>query len=194
METLHERIKRVTQEEVEIVAYSPDWKVLFQNEKLNLEKLLPRELLKRIEHFGSTAIPNMPAKPIIDILIEVTSLAETKEKIVPLMEKRGYEYFWRPSHGDDVPPFYAWFIKRNSEGKRTHHLHMVEKDFEHWDRLYFRDYLIENDEIALQYALLKIKLAAEYKNDRVIYTQLKSDFIKTITSLAKEYYTGSKQK
>jgi GrpB-like predicted nucleotidyltransferase (UPF0157 family) len=54
----------------------------------------------------------------------------------------------RPTHGDDGPPYYAWFIKRDRvTGRRTHHIHMVERDFtEHWDRLLFRDYLIEHPE------------------------------------------------
>ena len=59
--------------------------------------------------------------------------------------------------GDDIPPFYAWFIKRDSQGNRTHHIHMVEKDFEHWDRLLFRDYLIKFPDVAHEYHTLKLR-------------------------------------
>jgi len=107
--------------------------------------------VKRIEHFGSTAVPGLPAKSIVVILIEVSDLEETKTRIVPILEAQGYDYFWRSSLDDDKPPFYAWFIKRDHNGVRTHHIHMVEKSFEHhWDRLLFRDYLITHPEITRQ--------------------------------------------
>ncbi len=188
MESLKDRVQRVVQENVEIVSYNPLWPEMFRQEKERLLHLLPIELLGRIEHFGSTAIPCMSAKPIIDILVEVTSLDETKKRIVPILEAEGYEYFWRPTLGDDVPPFYAWFIKRNRNGIRTHHIHMVEKDYEHWDRLFFRDYLIEYPQCAQKYCALKTRLAREYPNDRVAYTRNKTDMIVEITEIAKKYY------
>jgi GrpB-like predicted nucleotidyltransferase (UPF0157 family) len=143
---------------------------------------------RRIEHFGSTAVPGLPAKPIVDILVEVASLDETKQRIVPILEAQGYEYFWRPSWGDDTPPFYAWFIKRDKSGNRTHHIHMVESHFEHWDRLLFRDYLIEHPDIAREYGNLKMRLSGTHQNDRVAYTQAKSDFIRRVTASAKQHY------
>ena len=53
------------------------------------------------------------------MLVEVTNLQATKTRIVPLLESQGYDYFWRPTHGNDGPPFYAWFIKRDPSGTRT---------------------------------------------------------------------------
>jgi len=191
METLEERIKRVVQEEIAIVPYNPAWPQTFEQEKRHLLACLPNELVKRIEHFGSTAIPDLAAKPIVDILVEVTSLEETKRRIVPVLEAQGYDYFWRPTRGDDGPPFYAWFIKRDATGKRTHQLHMVEKDLEDWDRLLFRDYLIEHPRIAREYQSLKLNLAHEHPNDRVAYTHGKTEFIVAVTRAAKEYYQQS---
>ncbi len=188
METNEERVKRVVQEKVDIVPYNPDWPRMFLLEKNHLISCLPDTIIKRIEHFGSTAIPRMSAKPIIDILAEVTSLDETKKIIVPILTDQGYEYFWRPSWGDDVPPFYAWFIKRDQNGQRTHHIHMIEHHFEHWDRLFFRDYLIEHPDVAKEYEKVKINLAKSYTNDRAAYTQSKTEFIVKITQLAKRYY------
>jgi GrpB-like predicted nucleotidyltransferase (UPF0157 family) len=133
MESLEDRIRRVVREDVAIVPYDPAWPESFRQEKEHLLSCLPRELLRRIEHFGSTAIPGLAAKPIIDLLIEVTSLKETQARVVPVLEAKSYDYFWRPAMFDG-PPFYCWFIKRNAQGVRTHHLHMVEKHFEHWDR------------------------------------------------------------
>src|SRR5206468_12579828 len=138
-------------------------------------------------------VPGLLAKPIVDILVEVTSLDETKLGIAPILEAQGYDSFWRPSWGDDTPPFYAWFIKRDKDGNRTHHIHMVESHFEHWDRLLFRDYLIEYPDVAQEYGNLKMRLSSAHQNDRVAYTQAKSDFIGRVTETAKQYYTKAQQ-
>ena len=86
-----------------------------------------------------------------------------------------------------MPPFYAWFIKRDSRGKRTHHIHMVEGHFEHWDRLLFRDYLIQHPDVAEDYQRLKIRLAGMYPNDRVAYTSGKTDFILKAMAQAEQF-------
>ena len=192
MESLEERIQRIVQEEIVLVPYNPCWPKTFEEEKLHLIECIPRNILRRIEHFGSTAIPNISAKPIIDILVEVRSLAEVREIVVPILAAQGYEYFWRPTHGDAGPPFYAWFIKRDAHGNRTHHIHMVEREFEHWERLLFRDYLIEHDRSAREYEQLKHQLADTFSNDRAAYTRAKTEFIGKITQMAKEYYTMKK--
>ena len=177
METLAEKIARVVKEDVAVVPYDPRWPALFEAERAHLRLCLPRDLVGRIEHFGSTAVPGLCAKPIVDMLVEVTSLDKAKLRIVPILETQGYDYFWRPTWGDDTPPFYAWFIKRDAAGTRTHHIHMVEPQFEHWDRLLFRDYLIKHPDVARAYGDLKIKLAAAHPNDRVAYTTAKTEFI-----------------
>lgn len=192
METLEQKIKRIMKEEISIEPYNPVWPWMFQNEKEHLLTCLPNNLIRRIEHFGSTAVPNLAAKPIIDMLVEVTSLQETREKIVPILESQGYDYFWRPTWGDNIPPFYAWFIKRNTNGIRTHHIHMVENDFvEHWDRLLFRDFLVKHPETAKKYESLKLRFTNEFQYDRVTYTKSKTEFIQRITQMAKEYYGKS---
>lgn len=188
IETLQDKINRVIKEDVEIVQYDPQWPDMFDEEKAHLYQCLPEELIRRIEHFGSTAIPELAAKPIIDILVEVTSLKRTKELIVPILKSQEYDYFWRPTRGNNTPPFYAWFIKRNSAKIRSHHIHMIESNFEHWDRLFFRDYLREYPEIAKQYQGLKIELSKKYPNDRIAYTKGKTEFIVRITDVAKKYY------
>lgn len=185
---LKERVEKLIKEKISIVPYNPLWLQMFKEEAGYLRRKLPRDLIKRIEHFGSTAIEGLSAKPIIDILVEVTDLEETKKRIVPVLKAEGYEYLWRPAFGDYDPPYYAWFIKRNAEGKRTYHIHMVESDSVLWDRLYFRDYLKEFPKIARNYNDLKVNLSKEYPNDRVKYTEGKSEFIRRITEKAKEYY------
>ncbi len=170
--------------------YDPDWPESFRKEKEYLLSYLPNDLIRRIEHFGSTAVPGLAAKPIVDMLAEVTDLQATRIRIVPVLESQGYDYFWRPTHGDDGPPFYAWFIKRDPRTRaRTHHIHMVEGHFtEHWDRLLFRDYLVEHPEVAREYEALKIRLASASPRDRVAYTRGKTGFIERVTEQAKHYY------
>src|SRR5262245_44563661 len=127
METLEERIRRVAREEVAIVPYDPRWPELFRREKEHLLSCLPGGLVRRVEHFGSTAVPGLAAKPVIDMLVEVSDLQAARVCIVPVLEAQGYDYFWRRTRGDDGPPFYAWFIKRDpATGMRTHHIHIVE--------------------------------------------------------------------
>ncbi len=190
---LRKRIEKVVKEKISLVPYRPIWGKMFKEESEFLLKKLPKSIIKRIEHFGSTAVPGLYAKPVIDILVEVTSLGKTKEEIVPILKGEGYEYFWRPAFGDNGPPYYAWFIKRDSKGKRTHHLHMVEKDSELWDRIYFRDYLKEFPQTAERYNKLKIELFKKYSKDRVKYTEGKSEFVIKTTKKAKKYYEAKTQ-
>jgi GrpB-like predicted nucleotidyltransferase (UPF0157 family) len=195
VEKLGEKIQRVLREKVIVVPYDPAWPELFRQEREHLLSCLPHDLIRRIEHFGSTAVPGLAAKPIVDILVEVTDLQATRVRIVPVLESQGYDYFWRPTHGDDTPPFYAWFIKRDPQtGARTHHVHMVEGHFTgHWDRLLFRDYLIEHQEVAREYETLKIRLASDLRDDRVAYTQGKNEFIERVTEQAKRYYSTRRE-
>jgi GrpB-like predicted nucleotidyltransferase (UPF0157 family) len=190
MEPLEQRIRRAVQEDVAIVPYDPRWPELFRREKEHLLACLPTELIRRVEHFGSTAVPGLAAKPVVDLLVEVTDLQATRTRIAPMLAAQGYDYFWRPTHGDDGPPFYAWFIKRDAgSGTRTHHIHMVESHFaEHWDRLLFRDYLIEHPRVAREYEGLKFRLASAYPNDRVAYTKGKTEFVVRVTEQAKRFY------
>lgn len=180
--TLEERVAEAVREDVAIVPYNPEWPEMFIKEADYIRSALPASIIRRIEHFGSTAVPGLAAKPIIDILVEVSSLDETKEKIVPVLENAGYDYFWRPEF--DGPPFYAWFIKRDAERIRTHHIHMVEASSKLWERLYFRDYLRDFPEEAEQYSRLKISLAEKYPNDRIAYTKGKTEFVVSITKKA----------
>jgi GrpB-like predicted nucleotidyltransferase (UPF0157 family) len=185
MESFEAKLRRVLREEVAVVDYDPAWPERFREEAEHLRSCLPRALVGRIEHFGSTAVPGLAAKPIVDMLVEVASLDAAKAEVVPILEAQGYDYFWRPTAGDDVPPFYAWFIKRDALGRRTHHIHMVEAHFEHWDRLLFRDLLIERPDMARRYEALKRRLAAAYPLDRVAYARAKTDFIVRATEQAK---------
>jgi len=192
MASIEERVRRGVAEDVEIVPYDPAWPAMFREEAEHLRACLPAGLIGRIEHFGSTAVPGLPAKPVIDILVEVRSLEDAKRLAVPVLERQGYDYFWRPTRGDDTPPFYAWFIKRDAGGRRTHHIHMLEPHFEHWERLLFREYLIRHADVAAAYAELKVRLATEHRNDRVAYTEGKTAFIGRVMDEARREAAGAR--
>ncbi len=184
MKSLEQRIEEAIREEVSIAPYDSNWPQLYEREATVLRHILPKAVVIKIEHFGSTAVPGLAAKPIIDMLVEVSSLAETQEQIVPILEAAGYNYFWRT----DVAPPYAWFIKRDSQGKRTHHIHMVEGESRLWERLFFRDYLTEFPEEAKHYAELKQSLAEKFPHDRIAYTEAKTEYVVEVTERAKRYY------
>jgi GrpB-like predicted nucleotidyltransferase (UPF0157 family) len=189
MNTFEERVQRALREDVTIVPYDAVWPELFRQEAEHLRACLPPQLIRRIEHFGSTAVPDLAAKPIIDLLVEVTSLRAARAKIAPILEAQGYDYFWRSTMGDDVPPWYAFFIKRDQSGTRTHHIHMMTRRpvFQvHWERLLFRDYLIANSDVAAEYDQLKKRLASAHPNDRVAYTEGKTAFILNVMARAKQ--------
>jgi len=152
METLEQKIQRVLREDVAIVPYDPRWPEWFRAEKAHLADTFGADLIRRVEHMGSTSVPGLSAKPVVDMLIEVSDLEHAQSQIASVLEAQGYDYFWRPTFGDSTPPFYAWFIKRHAiSGVRTHHLHMITTAPEysgHWDDLLFRDYLIEHPHVA----------------------------------------------
>ncbi len=187
--SLEQRIKEAVSEEISIVPHDPRWPAMYENEARRLLDRLPDSIVLRIEHFGSTAVPDICAKPIVDMLVEVSSLELTKEIIVPILESDGYDYFWRPEF--DKPPMYAWFIKRDSMGVRTHHIHMVEADSSLWDRLFFRDYLREFPQERENYSALKQMLSEKYPSDREAYTRGKTEFVVSVTQKAKKYYSGT---
>ncbi len=186
--TLEERIQRAVTETIELVDYDPAWPARFIEEMANLRRILPPESIGHIEHFGSTAIPGMSAKPIIDMLIEICMPDSSRQIIAPILEQQGYEYFWRT----DFDPPYAWFIKRDRKGRRSHHLHLVEPDSPLWQRLYFRDYLIVHDDVAREYQQLKHDLSRQFPNDRENYTRGKGDFIAGVTQKAVAYFQSQK--
>lgn len=178
-----QQVQRALSEEVELAPYNKEWPLDFNDERVLLRNLLPAECIGRIEHFGSTAVPGLSAKPIIDMLIEVPSLQVVPTRIAPILTELGYEYFWRAAWYDANLPAYCWFIKRNNEGERTHHLHFLEPDAEEWERLLFRDYLRENPKAAKEYENIKRAAIARFGDDRLAYAEAKSAFIEKIMAL-----------
>ena len=168
-------------DEIIIVEHNPDWKLFFTLEVERTYQVLNPNSIVRIEHFGSTAIPGLAAKPIIDILIGVDSLVSAKQYAVAPLELLGYA-FWR----DNPDPKRMFFVKGlPPNSPRTHHIHMVEPDSILWERLIFRDYLREHPKEAQRYEQLKYNLAKNYRSDREAYTAGKTKYIESVMQKAR---------
>ncbi|WP_310483546.1 GrpB family protein [Chamaesiphon sp. VAR_48_metabat_403] len=163
-------------DEVVIVDYNPQWKILFEQESARLSNALDKDLITRIEHFGSTAVPGLAAKPIIDILVGVSSLALAKNVAIFQLQALGYAYWF-----DNPDPQRMFFVKGlPPNSPRTHHIHLVESDSILWERLAFRDYLCDRADEAARYVRLKHDLARRFSSGREAYTAGKEDYIKSI--------------
>lgn len=164
---------------VKIVLYNSDWPKEFEKEKYLLQKTFGSKIVA-IEHIGSTAIPGMASKPIIDINMAIPSLELAESYIKPL-EKLGYRYMKERWFED------RYFFPKGSKNNRTHHLNLVEITSENaWgSMLLFRDYLIGHPDVKNAYAKLKIELAKKNANNRETYTEAKSDFVRNVINKAK---------
>jgi len=155
---------------VVIAPYDPAWPAMFEAERDLLTPVLAPWAAGPIEHIGSTAVPGLPAKPVIDIMAGVRDLASSRPAIEAL-KPLSYCYF---DYRGDVM---HWFCKP-SDQVRTHHLHLVPFESPLWrERLAFRDRLRADAGVRAAYSDLKLRLAAEHRDDREAYTEAKSDFI-----------------
>ncbi|MEC1507498.1 bifunctional GNAT family N-acetyltransferase/GrpB family protein [Bacillus haynesii] len=173
------RLTLHTPRKVKVVSYQKEWKGEFFKEKKQLEALFQNEVL-HIHHIGSTSIPGMSAKPIIDILIEVKDLGSAAgfEKGMKML---GYE-----SKGENGIPGRRFFQKGGRN--RTHHVHLYESGHPDIRRhLAFRDYLISHPERAEEYATLKMKLAEMFPLDMAGYVEGKNGWIKEAERLAEQW-------
>lgn len=152
--------------------YDPAWKVEFQEASDHVSQALDDNVLA-IHHIGSTAIPGIHAKPIIDILLLVADINMLDEQS-PAMERLGYE-----AMGEFGIEGRRYFRKEDASGTRTHHVHAFERGDPEYERhLAFRDYMIAHPEKAQQYSHLKQKLAQAHPEDIEAYMDGKDPFIK----------------
>jgi GrpB-like predicted nucleotidyltransferase (UPF0157 family) len=158
-------------EPVRIEAYDPNWPPRFEKERKQLEQAIGDQLSGGIHHVGSTAVPGLDAKPIIDILVGVKDLPGSRACFGDL-QRLGYAY--APYRPDEM----HWFCKPHPS-RRTHHLHLVPTDSPRFrEELAFRDHLRSHPDAAAEYTALKRWLAVEFEQDREAYTAAKSAFIR----------------
>ncbi len=167
---LHSRTVSDSIEDVSIVGHDPSWKRRYEFFADLIKQLPGAEHITRMEHFGSTSIPGMPAKPVIDILAEVPSFPAFKPVFLREMVQKPWDYWWYDDH-------FVCIIRDGPGGARLVHLHVTPPGHRMWDGIRFRDYLIAHPAVAEEYADLKKTLAEQFRHDREAYTKAKGAFI-----------------
>ena len=166
---------------VEVVPHNPQWRDGFEVEAKQIAAALGDNVVAT-HHIGSTAIPGIYAKPIIDVLVEVSDLAEADARS-SAMQSLGYEVM-----GEFGIACRRYFRKDNQLGIRTHHIHTFAVGTAEVERhLAFRDYLIAHPEEAQQYSELKRKLAEQHPQNMDGYIAGKDSFIKELDQRAAQW-------
>ena len=162
-------------EDILIRPYDKNWPEKFITEKNRLLTIFSRDILD-IEHIGSTAVPGLAAKPIIDMMAAVRSMDVADKLLQPLRE---FGYVTPPECNSNLAE--RRWLMRHLSGHRTHHLHLIKVSSEGWIRtIKFRDILRANAEIALNYKELKQRLVITCENNRDKYIQGKGEFVEQI--------------
>ncbi|MFC4100687.1 GrpB family protein [Paenibacillus xanthanilyticus] len=176
-----ERFRR----KVEIAPPNADWPTRYGEEAEKLQRVLGPELVA-VHHIGSTSIPGMPAKPIIDVLVEVRNI-EAVDAYNDGMRRLGYQ-----PKGENGIPLRRYFNKGGAQ--RTHHVHVFQTGSGHVTRhLAFRDYLTAHPEEAKRYADLKIKLARQFPADMNAYIEGKDALAKELEAKALDWQAGERE-
>jgi GrpB-like predicted nucleotidyltransferase (UPF0157 family) len=157
---------------IQVVAHDPAWRSEFEAEAQRITQALG-DIVVRLHHIGSTAMPGIYAKPIIDFLLEVDDLVELEDR-TSAMAQLGYEAL-----GEFGIPGRRYFRKNNAAGVRTHQVHAFAADSPQIERhLAFRDYMIAHPAAGRAYGELKQKLARKHPQDIEAYMAGKDPFIK----------------
>jgi GrpB-like predicted nucleotidyltransferase (UPF0157 family) len=161
-----------------IVEYDSQWPFIYEEEKAKIISVIGHKI-KEIEHIGSTAIPGLGGKPIVDMIAGVRDLEEAEECVKLLQERLGViDIIPQPGQTE-------WFFcignKTTPEETNTIHLHLVTHKSDHWKKpILFRDFLRDHPKVANEYYELKKELAERYGSDREGYTEAKTSFIESI--------------
>lgn len=158
-----------------------DW---YEIEKQRLLNCTDKKDIIRINHIGSSAIKGLISKPIVDILLEIDNESNIEQLTDNLLHDG-----WGLMSSENKPCMKIAFSKgytKEGFSEKVYHLHV--RYYDNWNELYFRDYLMEHEEVAKEYGKLKLELIEKYEHDRDRYTDAKSDFILKYTERAKEEY------
>ena len=168
---------------VVVVSYDSRWVPLFEEAAAELRRAFGSQI-SEIHHVGSTAVPGLCAKPIVDILVSIPRF-QRGVRLVPELERLGYEY--RP--GSEIPDRHSFRRRRGTA--RTHHLSLAEPTSNHHRvTLAFRDALRTDERTAEEYAELKLSLARQYPRDREAYIDGKSTFVARVLASAERGASG----
>lgn len=164
---------------VEVLPHQVEWSNMFRDESRKITNVFEKEILN-VFHIGSTAIPNIKAKPVIDIMVEVINI-ENVDNFNNDMKQLGYKAL-----GENGIPNRRFFKKGGDN--RTHHVHIFEQGNEEISRhLRFRDYMIAHPEEAMKYSQLKEYLAEKFPNNIEKYIEGKNNYIKEIDNKAEKW-------
>lgn len=164
-----------------IYDYDKAWPAMYDAEVRAILSVIGDRVVAH-EHVGSTAVPGMAAKPIIDIMIGVRNIEEDGPACIKALESLGYQYL--PEYEVSIPER-RFFRKRGPGGDITHHLHVVETTTEFWDlHIVFRDYLRAHPEARQEYAEEKRRLARQFMFNRPAYQDGKTEVIRRIEARA----------
>lgn len=186
---MSKKLSEMTNEElwqlfpIMLVTHNPCWEKWYEEEREFLLNLLSSCGIERISHIGSTAVSTIWAKPIVDILAEISFDADWG-KIESLLNKNGYITMSKENVRISLNKGYT----EKGFSQKVFHLHLRQRGDN--DELCFRDFLIDNAEIAKEYEQLKLLLWKKFEHNRNAYTENKTEFIKTYTKKAKELYNG----
>lgn len=166
-----------------LVEHNYKWNYFYDEIETKLQRILSACNVERISHIGSTAIPEIWAKNIVDVLIEISSDSDI-ENVAQIIENNG---FIRMLTEEKRISFNSGYTKAGFADKVFHiHLRYIGDN----DELYFRDYLREHPQIAKEYETLKLNLWKQFEHNRDAYTEAKTEFIRKWTDSAKEEYAG----
>jgi len=175
--SMRKRLSAPIPREVVLVPWMPEWGAQYQRAAAEIQSILGEHLLS-IHHIGSTAVPNIPAKPTIDLLGIVADLNQ-----VDRTEPRLILHGWQPRGENGIPG--RRYFRKGGDDKHTHHLHIYQQGNEQIDRqLRFVAYLTTHPEEARRYADLKQRLAAEHPFDAVAYTDAKGPLVEELLAKA----------
>jgi GrpB-like predicted nucleotidyltransferase (UPF0157 family) len=163
---------------IEVVDYDPRWPLRYQRERDRIAAALGEHAVA-IEHVGGTAVPGLPAKPVIDIMVGVPDIERAGQAVAGLINL-GYQYV--PELESQLPE--RRYFRRGTP--ETHHVHMVAVSSDFWEEhLLFRDYLRTHPQAAEEYGKLKRGLASRFRFDRDAYRAGKLPFIDTVVDAAR---------
>src|SRR3989344_3904601 len=160
---------------VKLASHDKEWALEFEKERTRLQENLGDRVID-IQHIGSTAVPKLCAKPIIDISIGIRRLKDAN-KLTRIMNLLGYRFHKKSAQ--------EIFFAKGPDARRTHYVHVMRYKGAKWmTDMLFRDYLLTHVRHTIQYGHLKEKLAKKYPTDKESYTGGKNSFIKMTLQLA----------
>lgn len=169
----------LNKDRVELVPHDDSWAAEFESEKKRLKKLLGKAAID-IQHVGSTSIPGLMAKPILDIAVAVKS-ASVLRKLISVLSAAGYDV------KDSINELGEILARKGTPDNRTHYIHIEVLNSMFWNNhILFRDYLIKHPEYIKEYEDLKKDMFERFKDERKLYTAAKNDFIEKILDYARE--------